>query len=239
MGRYGLRVGAAPFPVEIFNHSTWTLWLPTASALLVALIALGGVLWSNRFALEISRQDRHDARTREFLAWQRDTLLRIGTEVIAASIEAFDAFGRLVYEDKPVSIENIGALDQANRLIKADTASQRLIGAHEAADRCNKLSSAVNSGELMDAALQLKLSYSHDLKEGRDAGKLSTSGSDDDWLSDATKAARAKFNDLTGHISDARNDVGQAIESALLRLQPPQLHRRSWIERIIGRTRGR
>jgi hypothetical protein len=39
---------------------------------------------------ERAKQDREDARERDFRSWQRDTLLRLGDEIVEAAIEAPD-----------------------------------------------------------------------------------------------------------------------------------------------------
>lgn len=64
-------------PVRIMNSSNWWLpWLPVLGSFLVAIAALVSVILSNRTnraAITASdkraREDRHDARTRDFRTW--------------------------------------------------------------------------------------------------------------------------------------------------------------------------
>jgi hypothetical protein len=220
-------------PVEITNHTdSWVLWLSTASALVVSLIALGGVIWTivaadNRAkqdrenadsrakqdredAAERSRLDREDAREREFVRWRREAILRLGTEIMEATIDAQDEYNRLTYSKKPIAIEDLGQLDRAGRRVGTNAASLRLLSAHDVAERCAELRNAINNRDLVRAMYELNAAFRRDLTKP-DPERPKTA----DDLSDYTKAVTTKFNDLLDAIPVAQTQVRKAIEDEL------------------------
>lgn len=168
MSGAGATIGAVqqPFLVELINHTGWIqLWLPLITAMIIASVALVGVVVSNRTnrraieaADERSRTELRESRDRDFRSWQRDTLLRLGDEVVEAAIDAYDEYSKAIalgprwgQEDFQASMEII---DARSRKIGANVARLRLIGAHQTADRCVALRSAINHKELVGSIIE-------------------------------------------------------------------------------------
>ena len=69
-GGHAYWIGSPPLPVEIVNHTDpWAQWLPPMITVFVALIALGGAIWSNKAAAK-----------QEHRKWRLETILCLGTE---------------------------------------------------------------------------------------------------------------------------------------------------------------
>jgi hypothetical protein len=154
---------ADPLPIELINHTSWlTLWLPFIIAMVGSAVALFGVFWSNRTnrkafdaADKRAEADRQMAQDRDFRLWQRDTLLRLADDVVAAGIEAHNEYGKMIALAPSLSREDfkkMGELiDGEGRKIAANIARLGLIGAHETARRAVNLRSAINNQESIGA----------------------------------------------------------------------------------------
>lgn len=197
---------AASLPVE------WVPWLALVGATFIAIGALVGVILSNKTTLKTSRQEREDARRRDFLQWRRDVMLRLGTEVVDAASEAIDEYSKVasLFTD-PITPTSLEPVDRASRRIAA-TETLRLLGAYDAATRCIELRDMMLAAELMNAAKELHGA----LRDDRDAG-LSY-----EQITEATKATECRFYERLRQVQVALRGFGQAAESELRQLNPPE-----------------
>lgn len=204
----------APPPVEITNHTEWWVqWLPVAGSALLAIGALVGVVLSNRMTLKISRQeregarqlsrlDREAARQRDYLQWRRETLSRLGTEVVEAAVEAIDEYGKFV-NISTTMIADSPHIDRACRRIAANGEALRLLSAPVCATGCVELRDSIMDDELNKAANEYR---------GRKAG----------LTDEVTREAKARFDEGLRLIQVALQGVVGAVESALRQLNPPE-----------------
>ena len=116
-------------PVEIVNHTDpWAQWLPPMITVLVGLIALGGVIWSNKAAA-----------MQEHRKWRLETILRLGTEAYDASIAARGELSKIAHSDVAIEQDLFEPFRKANRQIRTVGTSLRLLGAEDAAESCGGL----------------------------------------------------------------------------------------------------
>jgi hypothetical protein len=138
-------IATEPLPVEITNHADlWAQWLP----LIVALIALGGVVWAN-----VSSDKR--ARQREFIAWQRDKILELGTQAISDSLIVQQTYNRNSISDAPLTPADFQESRQATQQIHTVSVSLGLLGADDAAERCAELRDATAGEDMAPATFAL------------------------------------------------------------------------------------
>lgn len=151
-----------PLPVEITNHTDWWVqWLPPAITLLVAFIALGGVIWTSIAADKRSKHDREDAQQREYLRWQRDTILRLGTEAAEASEAAIRQYAKIGNSDQ-IKRGDFEPVHQAYAQIHSVALSLGLIGAMDAGRACLRLRTAMNAQDITDVPVALNAAYRQD-----------------------------------------------------------------------------
>jgi hypothetical protein len=86
---------------------------------------------------------RCSARQRDFRLFQRDTLLRLGDEIVEAAIETWDRFVKIRNSQAPLQEKPFEAIDVCVRKIAADVVRLRLIGAHDTSQRCIELRDAI------------------------------------------------------------------------------------------------
>lgn len=88
-----------PWPVEIVHDaSAWTWLGPVLTFLGSVLLFVGSLIVlhrTNQAADHRATQERKNERERDFRLFQRDTLLRLGDEVVEAAIETWDVFVKL------------------------------------------------------------------------------------------------------------------------------------------------
>jgi hypothetical protein len=129
---------ADPLPVEITNHTDWwQRWLPVTTGLLVGLVAFAGVLISNR----TNRRAIAAADYREVDKWRRDTILRLCSEAVTASLEV-----ESLYENGVQPQENIDEKGIAVAIRKIGPVSEtvNLIGIISLAELARRLEDACN-----------------------------------------------------------------------------------------------
>lgn len=201
--------------VELVNDSAWWLpWLPVVGSAVVAAVAFIGVIVSNRTnraaitaSDERAQQDRHDARTRDFRTWQRDTLLEIAAPVVQAALEGQEEYFRIAYSARANALDP-ATFDEVARLggiVGAATAKLMIVGAHDLADECRAVRKAMNSRECVDAVIKMNQHISN----------TATGGTGDDV--DKNVELRAELDACLEEINQARGYFGQAAETALRR----------------------
>ena len=208
-------VGGAQSPL-------WT-WLGPLLLFGASLVASGvaffGIRASNRTnraaivaADDRATTDRAADRDKNFRTWQRDTLLRLSSEVIEAALNCEDDYRRIGYMPTPMTLESADPIEQAGRRIGVCGLNMRLIGAHVAADRCRDLRSVSNSRSLLGAMLEFHKVYlqSLDPQNVNDAGLHAT-----------VAEKRTEFEGLLGYLNNVRGDFGETVESELRRLAIP------------------
>jgi hypothetical protein len=203
-------LAAPPLAVEITNHTDWwAQWLPPAITLLVAFIALGGVIRSNNAADKRGKQDREDARERDFVLWQREAVLRAGTEALEASIAARGQYTRLAH-DTNIDIKQEHLAPVLHAVARVETAAEilRLLGAKDGSEWCTRLYEAMGARDITSAMFELNAAYSEDFSAKREA------------KSDATEAAAYRFKKVMRPIESAQAKFNAAIEGELHRLRP-------------------
>lgn len=143
-----------PFPVEITNHADWWQpWLPVGTGLVIAMVAFAGVLISNRTnRLAIAAADG-----REVDKWKRDTLLRLCSEAVTASLEV-----ESLYEKGVKERENIDktAILAAIQKIGPVAETINLIGDNGLTELARRLEEACNGIEsFADCFILAKIAY--------------------------------------------------------------------------------
>ncbi|WP_199253625.1 hypothetical protein [Mycolicibacterium mengxianglii] len=137
--------------VVFINGSQPSVWiwlgpvLGLGGSILVALLALGGVLWTN------SRTDR-----REFTKWRRDTLLRIAAEALESSLDAQAEYRIFAEsEERRTRRELRTAIETSVRRINSAAGTFALIDAKDSAAKCSELHDSLLSDGLEEAALEI------------------------------------------------------------------------------------
>jgi hypothetical protein len=221
-------IDSTPLPVEITNHADW--WQPyipplvgLLASLIVAAVAYRGVVLSNetnKAAItasdERSKQERIDARRREFLEWHRETLLHIGTETLAASVDCYDEWNRLA--NSPVELlsdETMEPIHNAGRRIEANSQRLRLLGAYALGKLVSDLRKAINDERVLPAAYALNKARREDAATQIIAGKPHPF-----VASDTAKAAEAEFGECLKRIGVLMGRFGQAMEMQLRLFNP-------------------
>lgn len=182
--------------------------------LLVALIALGGVVWTNIAAEKRAKRDREDSRHREFVLWQRETLLRLGTEAIALAGDANDSYRKLSRSADELHDEDFTPITEASRKIFASAISLRLLGARDPAERCRQLSIALIEDGFIEATLAVNTTRRKDLSDRK--------------RSEAGTAASNRLDEYIKLVAHAQDDLLEEVETALqalVPLRPPEPHR--------------
>jgi hypothetical protein len=215
-----------PLPVELIDHTNWSqLWLPFITAMIGSAVALFGVFWSNRTnrraidsADERARDDRQDARDLEFRKWQRDTLLRLSDEVVAAGLEAHDEYLKLIHLHHALTGDNakeyFETIDAQSRRIAENIARMRLIGAHETAQRAVALRVAINSRDLVQAVIDVATA-------GRNRVAFQLKGLEREQFETETAEAQKVRDQGLDNITTTRAAFGQAVERELARTNAP------------------
>jgi hypothetical protein len=210
---------AEPLLVELINHAGWVpLWLPFITAMVGSAVALFGIFWSNRTnrkAIEAAdrraRDDRKSAQDRDFRLWQRDTLLRLADEVVAAGIEAHNEYAKMIGVGSSLTSDDFmksgGIIDAEGRKIAANIARLRLIGAHETANRAVALRSAINDRELLGAVIDVAQAPRKDVS-------AQLHGNADAFRAEMA-ARRQQRDELVEAINAARAAFGEAVEREL------------------------
>ncbi|WP_139792047.1 hypothetical protein [Prescottella equi] len=198
--------------VELISQSGWWLpWLPVLGSVVVALVAFVGVIASNRTnraAIDASdkraEQDRHEARTRDFRTWQRDTTLEIASAVVQAALTAQEEYERISYDPKTDATDP-ASFREAARLggvVGAATAKLMIVGAHGLASEGRALRNAMNSPEAVVAALNMNRFYA-----AVAAGTPLDSAREGEL--------RSELDERMSKINSARASFGEAAEASL------------------------
>jgi hypothetical protein len=185
-------------------------WLPLAGSTLVAIAALVGVILSNRTTLKISRQEREEARERDYLQWRREELRRLGTEVVRAASDAVDEYSKIAsLIDQPITNASVEPVDRASRLVAANAEILRFQGAYDAARCCIELRDSI-----MDADLAKSAKRCHVMLRGdRDAGLSYETHREE------TKAAESDLSARLREVQVSLRRVGEAVEQELRQLK--------------------
>lgn len=158
-----------PWPVEVpvdaGGGTVWT-WLGPVLLFGASLVASGvaylGIRKSNATnqaaisaADHRAATDRMEMRDRDFRTWQRDTLLRLGSDVMEATYAILDNWRAIAHESDPdVVLSRSEAIETEGKRIAASFAALRLIGAHDAAEQCRAVRAAFANRGLQSAALE-------------------------------------------------------------------------------------
>lgn len=145
--------------VELIQHASVWAWLTPALQFIGTLVLFAGsmiVLWrTNKSADRRAEDSLHNERARDFRLWQRDTLLRLGSEVVDASIHAHDEAWQMAHKlNADLEPADATAFEAAGRRIGASIAQLGLIGAHTPADRCREMRYAINDPRLMQSVAE-------------------------------------------------------------------------------------
>ncbi|MCA4755256.1 hypothetical protein [Mycolicibacterium fortuitum] len=197
--------------------SLWA-WLGPVLLFVASLVATGatlfGVLKSNKtnrnaIAAADSRAntDRAEARDRDFRQWQRDTLVRLSSEVIESALDANASYNRLAHSTKPLDENSADSIEAAGRRVAVGGLNLRLIGAHRAADQCVNLRNAIQNGDALGAMVDYNVVFRRSLRPGADE--------DQEELGKLVAGSRAAFDTYRQSIDDARGRFGEIVEQEL------------------------
>jgi hypothetical protein len=223
---HGIRV-ASTATTTLPNDTEWWIvqWLPLA----VAVIALGGVVWSNRKTSQNAKAEREDARERDYVTWRRGELQKLGSEVVKSARGIIDDYGKVAsLVDQPLDQHNIGPIEQAARPIAADAEILLFHGAYEAAKWCIELHNVVTSVGLLKAVRLHQAALRQD-RFGRRTYEQP---------SEARKTAEADLTEYLMQVQIGIRNFASAMEDEL-RLPEASGRRRSWFRRFTARGRGR
>ncbi|ORV09831.1 hypothetical protein AWB95_16490 [Mycobacterium celatum] len=160
-------------------------------------------------------EDRQNERQRDYRLFQRDTLLRIGDEVVEAAIETWDQFVTIRNSPAPLRDEPFKEIAVWGRKIAGNVVRLSLIGAHETSQRCIELRDAVNNPELQQTILDLDVVERTTIGaqlHGKEAERLARQ-----------QELRSKFEELMEGLNDARKAFSDSVERELARTnQPPR-----------------
>lgn len=202
-------IGAIPLPVEIVNHTDpWVQLLPVAGPTVVAIFALIGVILANKTTVKVSRQEREDARERDYLQWRREALRQLGAEIMEAAVEAIDEYSELpgLFE-QPVKPDALKCIDRTCRRLAANGEKLRFLTAPVNADRCAELCDLIINDELTKE-------YRAVLERDKEAGQTSLR------IRVLSAESKDSFETRVQKVKEARKGVGSALESALRQLDP-------------------
>lgn len=162
-----------PWPVEVAVDSVsgWTVWLPFAGSVVLfvaSMITLSFTIRSTNERAEADRQaaqqranddreaamarveaDRDAARERDRNSWRRDTLLRVATEALSATVAASEQYRKV--PDSPDNADVDVLLDSvtaAGAVILAASTTLGVMGVTESASECRYLYGAATDAEL-------------------------------------------------------------------------------------------
>jgi hypothetical protein len=202
-----------PWPVEIVNEaSVWTWLGPVLSFFGTLLLFTGSiiVLWlTNKAADWRAAEERKNQRERDFRLFQRDTLLRLGDEIVEAAIETWDQFVKIRHSQASLQERPFEAIDVWVRKIAANVVRLRLIGAHDTSQRCIELRDAIDNRELQKTIVELD-------EAERSVIRAQLHGKAADNLA-RQQELRTKFEELMGRINSAREAFGESVERELAR----------------------
>lgn len=213
-----------PWPVEVTVQSSsagiWTWLTPLllfGGSLLASGVAFFGIRASNatnRMAIDAADtravDDRTEQRDRDFRTWQRDTLLRISSDAIEVALTAQDDYNRLAFGPQ-MTMESADTIEQAARKIGVYGLQLRLIGAHEAADRCRDIRSTIASRPILEVLLSFNRIY-----------RRSKESPEDNEVSEEELVAwRAQLDNALETFNNVRAALGETIEQELRALSRP------------------
>jgi hypothetical protein len=214
-------------PSTLPSDTEWWIvqWLPLA----VAVVALGGVVWSNRKTSQNAKAEREDVRERDYVTWRRGELQKLGTEVVKSARSVIDDYGKAAsLVDSPLDQFSVAPIEQAARPIAADAEILLFHGAYEAATWCIELHHVVTSVALVKAVRLHQAALRQDRVEHRMY----------EQPSEARKDAEATLTEHLMQIQIGIRNFASAMEDEL-RLPEASGRRRSWLKRLTGRGRGR
>jgi hypothetical protein len=204
-------IGTTPLPVEITNHTDWWVQLlPVAGPTVVAIFALIGVILANKTTVKVSRQEREDARERDYLQWRREALRQLGAEIMEAAVEAIDEYSKLpgLFE-QPVTPNAMEPIDRTCRRIAANGEKLSFLTAPLNAERCTRLRELMINDELTKE-------YRAVLERDKEAGQSSLR------VRVLSTDSKARFEERVHEVKKALKGVAVALEAALKQLDPPK-----------------
>lgn len=163
-----------PVPVDVdISTGTASVWAWLGPVLLFAAsLAASGIAYlgirksnaTNQAAITAAdnraSKDRTEARARDFRAWQRDTLLRVGAEAMQAAYAIQDEYRAIAHEAKPDSVlPRLDTIELEGKRIWETFTVLRLIGAHDAAEKSRSVREALGSRSVQSASLDAHRSY--------------------------------------------------------------------------------
>jgi len=160
----------------VTQEPLWVALLPFGGSVLLfiaAMITLAVTIKSTNNRARADRDatqqrandDRDAARERDRAAWRRDTLLRLATDAMTATVTAHQQFRRALDapEHTDAGAEWLDRVTVAGQVIMSASTTLRIIGAPEASSQCIHLRHAVMDEEL----LQLVGEYARRLQPHR------------------------------------------------------------------------
>lgn len=138
----------------------WTWLVPLGSAVLLFIASMITLAFTIRSTNRRAKADRDDARERDYHAWRRDTLLRLGADAMAAAVEAVGLYTNFRQRARPVKLGGSGinfvrAIDNAAERVMVCSTTLSLIGAKEAAAECMHLRHAIAETRLREVAVEV------------------------------------------------------------------------------------
>lgn len=164
-----------------------------------------------RSTAEIAATRERDSRN-----WQRDTLVRIGTDVVQSAVDAVGELAKFAHAGKPVGREKLDPYINAARRITAHAESLELLGAGEAAALCRVLEDALTEDDLWNTAFELNRSLGRD-RESPQAREADMEY-DQVFISPKSRELTSRFRGLTSNITRARTQFNDAVKRELGRL---------------------
>lgn len=209
----------------------WLSLLPLAAG----LMTLVGVRWTIKAgdkrakddraeARQLAIDDRKRAREADFLAWQRDNLLAISTQVSVAAIAAQDRYGRMAHSHT-IDCSGPDAFAETADLgkeINSATARLTIIGAHELADACREIRASVNNVAILSSVMRLNSDARHlnSVESSADQQAL-------EIIYQRIRQEEGVLERLLDAIGQARERFGKAAEIHLLATSDPD-----WLNKI-------
>lgn len=163
-----------------------------------------------------NRAERHHRETfletkrQETERWRRDTLLRLCSESLESAIQAEGDYFKAVHTGADMK-ETVTAIDVHARRIGANAGSLHIIGAHQVADACVAVRSAINNGELVERSMALN-SILRSMAHSKDADRLSN-------LNAQKSEATTRFDAALNKIVEARSTLISTAESEVTKSQ--------------------
>jgi hypothetical protein len=149
-------------------------------------------------------------RKRDFEGWQRETILRLGTQAFEAALTVNSLISKVAFQGEQLTDGTFDPVRDAGTRIHMVATNLRFLEVQDIATRCVELRTAVVNPDLISGAADLNLAKRQDKARG------------DGEESDATKEASARLDQQTDALSSAESRVAVEVQFALRELRPVQ-----------------